>query len=102
MSQRFPRERIKRVRYIQGVSAVVHRARGGVEISDCNQEGSSPGAHVMGGDGSFPDEVKSMRNDVPLLPHSPPFHRRSKWGLSSQKTQNNHRAKGNHKVRERK
>lgn len=56
----------------------------------------------MGGDGSFPDEVKSMRNDVPLLPHSPPFHRRSKWGLSSQKTQNNHRAKGNHKVRERK
>ena len=56
----------------------------------------------MGGDGSFPDEVKSMRNDVPLLPHSPPFHRRSKWGLSSQKTRNNHRAKGNHKVRERK
>ena len=56
----------------------------------------------MGGDGSFPDEVKSMRNDVPLLPHSPPFHRRSKWGLSSRKTQNNHRAKGNHKVRERK
>ena len=39
----------------------------------------------MGGDGSFPDEVKSMRNDVPLLPHSPPFHRRSKWGLSSRK-----------------
>ena len=56
----------------------------------------------MGGDGSFPDEVKSMRNDVPLLPHSPPFHRRSKWGLSSRKTQNNHRAKGNHKVRKRK
>ena len=100
MSQRFPRERIKRVRYIQG-SPRWCTARG-VEISNCNQEGSSPGAHVMGGDGSFPDEVKSMRNDVPLLPHSPPFHRRSKWGLSSQKTQNNHRAKGNHKVRERK